>query len=291
MKSIKCGFTLIELLVVIAIIAILAAILFPVFAQAKGAAKKASSLSNTKQLGLAVLMYQNDYDDYVPPATAWAPQATPNGYPVSFGDGWAAPWSYLVLPYIKSGDVYYDPQAPHTPNYGGNNSGLLNATLYANYGYNYVYLSAWDGTKQDVVSTNRIAHPSETVLATAKWAEPESNLPAGYFLSFPPFSYSNDAPLLNETVEVPDCNDIPQYCACNWGKNGFTTAITVAAGNETGGVSRRAGDQSVVVFTDGHSKSMFPGQLARGTTWAPGLDQGSVTFLPNWKDVYLWDLE
>jgi prepilin-type N-terminal cleavage/methylation domain-containing protein len=60
------AFTLIELLVVIAIIAILAAILFPVFAQAKDAAKQTSCLSNTKQVNLAALMYANDYDDTLP---------------------------------------------------------------------------------------------------------------------------------------------------------------------------------------------------------------------------------
>ncbi len=64
------GFTLIELLVVIAIIAILAAILFPVFAQAKVAAKKTSDLSNLKQNILASLMYANDADDYLP-VTVW----------------------------------------------------------------------------------------------------------------------------------------------------------------------------------------------------------------------------
>ena len=58
----KGGFTLIELLVVIAIIAILAAILFPVFAQAKSAAKKTAAISNFKQAGTAVAMYSSDYD-------------------------------------------------------------------------------------------------------------------------------------------------------------------------------------------------------------------------------------
>ncbi len=62
-KQPTSGFTLIELLVVIAIIAILAAILFPVFAQAKMAAKKTVALSNEKQVGLSILMYNNDYDD------------------------------------------------------------------------------------------------------------------------------------------------------------------------------------------------------------------------------------
>jgi len=84
------GFTLIELLVVIAIIAILAAILFPVFAQAREKARAASCMSNNKQISLAFSMYKQDYDETYPPAvdpvtTLW--------------------WEDAVRPYIKGGNV------------------------------------------------------------------------------------------------------------------------------------------------------------------------------------------
>ncbi len=89
------GFTLIELLVVIAIIAILAAILFPVFAQAKMAAKKTSDLSNVKQLSLAVLMYGGDYDDTYPFCWGWDSEWTP--------------WHRAVNPYAKSLAIWKSP--------------------------------------------------------------------------------------------------------------------------------------------------------------------------------------
>src|SRR5690349_3905542 len=67
-SRVRRGFTLIELLVVIAIIAILAAILFPVFAQAREKARQSSCLSNMKQIGSALLMYVQDYDEVWPPS-------------------------------------------------------------------------------------------------------------------------------------------------------------------------------------------------------------------------------
>ncbi|MDX1931940.1 MAG: DUF1559 domain-containing protein [Capsulimonadales bacterium] len=87
------AFTLIELLVVIAIIAILAAILFPVFAQAREKARQASCLSNAKQCGLALVMYAQDFDETFP--AAYSP------YPVPPETGWG-PWFAAIYPYTRS---------------------------------------------------------------------------------------------------------------------------------------------------------------------------------------------
>ena len=90
--TVKSAFTLIELLVVIAIIAILAAILFPVFAQAREKARQISCLSNTKQLSLAVLMYAQDFDELL--------------IPVAEGeDDKAILWPDLLEPYVKNAAV------------------------------------------------------------------------------------------------------------------------------------------------------------------------------------------
>ena len=136
------GFTLIELLVVIAIIAILAAILFPVFAKAREKARQASCLSNMKQLGLAAMMYVQDYDEkffnrfqpivvYPQPANAivWCP------YPNT---------TSLLDPYVKNQQIGICPSR---------------GAGYYGYGYN-TYL----GTAQPPVAAGTIVRPAEIVL-------------------------------------------------------------------------------------------------------------------------------
>lgn len=102
----KQAFTLIELLVVIAIIAILAAILFPVFAQARESARATSCLSNTKQLNMGVLMYVQDNDEQF---FGWSYDNIPKEDSATF-------WSAATLPYVKNMDVYKCPSdALHWP--------------------------------------------------------------------------------------------------------------------------------------------------------------------------------
>jgi prepilin-type N-terminal cleavage/methylation domain-containing protein/prepilin-type processing-associated H-X9-DG protein len=105
----RFGFTLIELLVVIAIIAILAAILFPVFAQARAKARAAVCLSNNKQIGLAAMQYMQDYDEVVVPlrvdlpVSAVGTHTDPNNQWGYTGPrNWRHHWPYLIQPYMKN---------------------------------------------------------------------------------------------------------------------------------------------------------------------------------------------
>jgi len=120
----KKGFTLIELLVVIAIIAILAAILFPVFAQAREAARKTSCLSNERQISIGILSYCQDYDERYP----WAIQSNYTGsnrglrdkpWGIWYQYQWG--WNHSVLPYIKNVQVFLCPSAPPGPDHDADN--------------------------------------------------------------------------------------------------------------------------------------------------------------------------
>ncbi len=120
------AFTLIELLVVIAIIAILAAILFPVFAQAKEAAQRTRSLSNVKQVGTGMMLYVGDSDDRTPTVWKNAPRAPRRT------DYW-----FLLLPYIKSRDLFYSPAREEQLCTMSDIDPLLVSRRCFGYGYNW----------------------------------------------------------------------------------------------------------------------------------------------------------
>ncbi len=140
------GFTLIELLVVIAIIALLAAILFPVFSRARENARKSACLNNLKQLGLGFQQYTQDYDEMLPAGNSAA-----NGF---WGEGWAGG----IYPYVKSTQIYRCPNDTTAPSAAPN----VNQVSYAN-NINLNYLGCNSGPAAALAN---IQKPARQVLLT-----------------------------------------------------------------------------------------------------------------------------
>jgi len=139
----RSGFTLIELLVVIAIIAILAAILFPVFAKAREKARQSSCLSNIKQIGISLLAYAQDYDERFPwhcGFLAGAPQDSNNG------------WQNQIVPYIKNTQIFTCPSYTGGGGYCGG------------YGYNLSRNAAGTQVGCDYMALGDCAYPAETII-------------------------------------------------------------------------------------------------------------------------------
>ena len=161
------GFTLIELLVVIAIIAILAAILFPVFARARENARRASCQSNLKQLGIMVMMYTQDYDEMHPP-TFYGGSAS----------GTSQSWMRFMQPYIKSTQVF---QCPSEGEAIGNAPG---AGAPVHYAYNLNI-----GGNAPAGATSGVSYTSVSSLqapATTVMMSDSGSLPPGWAASTKP---------------------------------------------------------------------------------------------------------
>jgi prepilin-type N-terminal cleavage/methylation domain-containing protein len=321
----KRAFTLIELLVVIAIIAILAAILFPVFAQAKLAAKKAASLSNVKQITLANIMYENDYDDYFTLASqnfyqdaCGTPQNPTGTGHCEFGGNVAAlDWPLLLQPYIKSLGLFVDPGTGDPQGIFGSGVNALpgNQNAAAQYCYNYETLSpvlivgansgGWlpsgvtnllplNGTGR---SQTQAVHPATTPMFTAASGSPEiiatATLVAGLEYQTPDDDFAI-APgtgyqlyWATDRLEITDTNSkVPEWAPA-WTKN---TPI-----GELTGTTRALNpyNGAVTGFVDGHAKSMTADALAAGTDFGTSTtttDGGMGSLVTNVNN-FLWTLD
>jgi prepilin-type N-terminal cleavage/methylation domain-containing protein/prepilin-type processing-associated H-X9-DG protein len=147
----KRAFTLIELLVVIAIIAILAAILFPVFARARENARRASCQSNLKQIGLGILQYLQDYDEKFPLKDGNYPAVTDAGF------GWAG----SIQPYVKSVQLFQCPSETNPPPVQGTSP----YDGFTDYFYNNRFSNAnSDGTFDDPIAASAITSVAVTIM-------------------------------------------------------------------------------------------------------------------------------
>ena len=214
------GFTLIELLVVIAIIAILAAILFPVFAQARAKARATSCLSNVKQVGTAFHMYVQDYDEVTPNMWGGSGTCLPTGQNCSHE------WWFGLYPYVKNIQLFYCPDRREGSATSYNAYGrALGATQYAGYGYNWGPIG-WRGG--GLLNTQLRTPAGQTYLTGKSLAA----------IEFPAQMYS-----FGDTYDTPRMTVGIGFSGDTW--NGRNNASL-----------RHTGGQFNYAFVDGHGKSV-----------------------------------
>ena len=253
------GFTLIELLVVIAIIAILASILFPVFAQARDKARAISCLSNTKQLAIGVHLYAQDYDEGIPILGVLAE-----------GRG---RWTWQIYPYIKNLKVYVCPNTPQNTYDGSQWSDR------ASYGWNFV-LSAASGYNTPGVQSYYlagIAKPADTICM----GETGYNNTPGW------------AMFARDPRKAPASDSRPGY----WPQHRHHINRTKTFRDTQFAVDRQIPieGQGNYVFLDGHAKSLNVGQAFQeantedGTTLASPAASEAGSQPPNTRYI-LWNI-
>jgi prepilin-type N-terminal cleavage/methylation domain-containing protein/prepilin-type processing-associated H-X9-DG protein len=155
------GFTLIELLVVIAIIAILAAILFPVFARARENARRASCQSNLKQIGLGIMQYAQDYDETIVPMR--------NGPNVSTDPMYRTPWAALIQPYVKSTQLFKCPSNSTTTSLFGTDNDPATPTFSPAIPVSYITTGGDSGTTNGTGDRRSMYPDTGTAMAAVEY--------------------------------------------------------------------------------------------------------------------------
>ena len=235
----RMGFTLIELLVVIAIIAILAAILFPVFAKAREKARQISCASNLKQIGVAVMQYTQDYDEKYPQAYA------NNGNE----------WYDMIQPYIKSGDLYNGASFGkgavfHCPDFPDANQGQ-------NYGVSSgLFVNNSGSTLEDTWSLSVIDAPADKIMIADKgrngavWGYEDFLTLQGWWATSVLTGGVYDPSKDNSSVGAQDHYN--RDLAAGSGDTAWEGARTVRY---------RHTDTANMLFCDGHVKAMVKGSV------------------------------
>jgi prepilin-type N-terminal cleavage/methylation domain-containing protein/prepilin-type processing-associated H-X9-DG protein len=270
------GFTLIELLVVIAIIAILAAILFPVFAKVREKARAISCVSNMKQIGLALIQYTGDNDEYFPMTNFHSYATADQGFSGAIFSSNVHGWPDQVQPYVKSLNIFYCPDDTLAGTTGTNFWGRGTNISYGINGYiantavnvNHLrgisgYTSAWGpGTDLPAQKNSNITYPDATILAAEEHGDEaqvagqipfdDNSFLASFFASIGPSTSGGDnltgAGYATAGV-VPSGGAGYQPASPGWQSAGWT------AGD---GTITKAHSKANFLFVDGHVKAMTP---------------------------------
>jgi prepilin-type N-terminal cleavage/methylation domain-containing protein/prepilin-type processing-associated H-X9-DG protein len=281
-RTTRNAFTLIELLVVIAIIAILAAILFPVFAQAREKARAISCMSNIKQVTLAFSMYTQDYDEDMVLGVESSPSSASGSY-------W---WPSLLQPYIKTWNIYRCPDTgdPLSIWSGGPYDWYPNWQSFATVGYNYTVLSHFNGDCANSAghSLASVSQPAGTVafIDSSAGTGITGTCTAGSLYCNPQNGFTD----VNAPVEY--AIDYPSLTACVWvastvGGYDWAIAPTNPTPDFVGFAGPRHSGGANIGWVDGHAKFVHEAQLYAGTNVAPGVSDQAVKMV----DVtqYIWN--